>query len=630
MKLFFSQLLLLLFLSGCYTEKERCAYIPTEADFSRSINALVGVDHLGRVFHPIHSFRDDKQTGLFFWPWIGQPYATGIYDATKILAMPNGVSLLTDFNMYDEKISPNGQAHFWGEPIWKYYNSEDEWVIRKQMQMLTMAGIDFIYFDTTNALIYQNVIIKILRIISEYQHKGWNPPKIMFYTHSKSIQTTNWIYREIYQPGLYPETWYRIDGKPAIVAYTNVEDDLAEAKSRNDIDYAPTPLSDEILAFFHFFKPQWPSDSFIENGFPWVEWTYPQPIHSGVMSVTVASHPMVPMSFSLTRGWNNWGRGWNPEIKKNVLEDVEKGAFFQKQWDRAIEADPDIISIGGWNEWIAYKQPWDGEYMLCDAVNIEFSRDIEPMKGGYQDAYYIQMIQNIRRYKGSAFLGMKTEKKGRGTNDFRDREKTKSTGVTLAADGFAEQEQTIRLSGKLAQWDKVNYRIINIGSDDIGRDNYGISQTVHYKQDAPQHILQEVRITHDRQYVYFYIRCNRTMQVEHTHRQLQLLIGTGEPGSRVWECYDYRIGRAYDDSFATIDRIGKDFSHMEIGKASYTLQDSILLLRIPRDAIALDTHDVFYFKVASEVNEPSDLMSYYTSGSCMPMGRLSYLYRMKK
>lgn len=56
--------------------------------------------------------------------------------------------------------------------------------------------------------------------------------------------------------------------------------------------------------------------------------------------------------------------------------------------------------VGGWNEWIAYKQLWEGEYMLCDAVDREFSRDIEPMCGGYEDAFYIQLIRNIRRYKG--------------------------------------------------------------------------------------------------------------------------------------------------------------------------------------------------------------------------------------
>lgn len=119
------------------------------------------------------------------------------------------------------------------------------------------------------------------------------------------------------------------------------------------------------------------------------------------MNVTVASHPMVPMSFSLTRKhWTNWGRGWNPRTKTNETENVDKGTFFQAQWDHAIASAPQIVSVGGWNEWIAYKQPYDGEYMLCDAVTKEYSRDIEPMVGGYEDAFYLQLIANIHRYKG--------------------------------------------------------------------------------------------------------------------------------------------------------------------------------------------------------------------------------------
>lgn len=116
--------------------------------------------------------------------------------------------------------------------------------------------------------------------------------------------------------------------------------------------------------------------------------------------MTVASHPNVPFSFTLTRGLENWGRGWDPQARVNRPEDVDTGAFFQKQWDWAIENDPALVFVGGWNEWIAYKQLWEGEYMLCDAVDREFSRDIEPMCGGYEDAFYIQLIRNIRRYKG--------------------------------------------------------------------------------------------------------------------------------------------------------------------------------------------------------------------------------------
>src|SRR5699024_8182482 len=41
-----------------------------------------------------------------------------------------------------------------------------------------------------------------------------------------------------------------------------------------------------------------------------------------------------------------------------------------------------------------------GDTYFIDQYNQEYSRDIEPMKGGHTDNYYYQMMANIRRYKG--------------------------------------------------------------------------------------------------------------------------------------------------------------------------------------------------------------------------------------
>ena len=38
--------------------------------------------------------------------------------------------------------------------------------------------------------------------------------------------------------------------------------------------------------------------------------------------------------------------------------------------------------------------------VFCDQFNPEFSRDCEPVKGFWGDAYYWQLVANVRRYKG--------------------------------------------------------------------------------------------------------------------------------------------------------------------------------------------------------------------------------------
>ena len=45
--------------------------------------------------------------------------------------------------------------------------------------------------------------------------------------------------------------------------------------------------------------------------------------------------------------------------------------------------------------------PMDGYLIrLQDEFNEEYSRDIEPMKGGYGDTYYMHLISFVRRFKG--------------------------------------------------------------------------------------------------------------------------------------------------------------------------------------------------------------------------------------
>jgi hypothetical protein len=567
---------------------------------SRNGSRVVAVDQFGRTFDAVSSYRADKQVGMFFWLWIGQPYASGIYDATEISKRPDGIKLLYSFDHLCDSISPNLQAHFWGKPLWGYYNSDDEWVIRRQIQLLTIAGIDFIVFDATNFQTFPNVYPRILKVIDEYVRDGWNPPRVVFYTHARSIRTTIKLYNELYKPALYPAAWYRMNGKPFIVAYTNVEDDLREAEQRSDTSYHPSPLPQEVLDFFTFKRPQWPFDPVYEDGFPWIEWTYPQPLHQNIMSVTVASHPNVPMSRSITQGVENWGRGWDPQTKVNISENVDRGTFFQLQWDHALKVNPDIVFVGGWNEWIAIKQPWGGEYMLCDAANKEYSRDIEPMVGGYQDAFLIQLIQNVRKFKGL------NDDLPRG--DFR----------------------TISISGGVEQWEGIRNVYLNSGREMRGRDSYGAAKTVRYTQPPPRNRLREIRVCHDGSSVYFLIRSDNDITPnDRTGTWMNLFVGTGRPELKGWEGYEYRIGRNPENGSSGVERLAKDFTSSPAGTAEYHVSGNIMQIKIPRKLIGLDTARQFYFKVADGILHPEDITDYYISGISLPPGRLSYIYSLE-
>ena len=67
---------------------------------------------------------------------------------------------------------PLGFAHYWAEPYFGYYRSDDEWVIRKHTYQLTAAGIDFIFIDATNGQTYESTYETILKVWSKMREDG--------------------------------------------------------------------------------------------------------------------------------------------------------------------------------------------------------------------------------------------------------------------------------------------------------------------------------------------------------------------------------------------------------------------------------------------------------------------------
>lgn len=590
------------------TEAETEAPLPERAEvdvYGNSYNTrmIVGFDEYGRSVTAASAERADKEVGIFYFLWLGFPFATDIYDVSKILS-EHGKDVL--FHQVDDKISPEGQAHWWSEPLYGYYNSGDEYIIRRHMEMLTDAGVDFLVFDTTNAVTYENAAKRIMKISSELRAEGWDAPQVVFYTHSYSIQTIRSLYNLFYSSEVYPDAWYRVDGKPMIIGYADAAKDKAEAVSRGDENYDPGDLEPEIRDFFYLREACWPNDEHNKNSWPYTEWQYPQPLNGDMISVSIATHPRPPFSFNLTHeNWGNWGRGYDVKKKVNVPEDAMKGTFFDAQWATALKRDPRFVFITGWNEWVAYKSPYLGEYMLCDNVDLEFSRDAEPMKGGYEDAYYIQMMDYIRQYKYESLEGKK------------------AAAVT----------KTIDVNGSAAQWDDVNAIYRRVGTDDGKRASYGGSKVVYYEQDAVANNILEVRVTSDSENVYFYILTEKNVKLSDEANFMNIFIGTGStPTAKGWESYEFVIGRSRDGHTASIEKLNADFTGETLeATAAYSVQGKTVQVQIPRAALGLtasDAYNDFYFKVADGVADPAEIMDYYVTGRSLPMGRLSYLYQM--
>ena len=364
-------------------------------EFSRRTTngPLAGTDALGRrmpsVGEGAPARRTDKvrQVGLFYFLWCGEHGRNPPRDVSKILAENPNAGNEPDNPVW----GPHGFYHHWGEPFYGYYYSDDEWVVRHHIKLFIQADIDFLFFDTTNAAIYERNAKQVMRVLQEYHDEGWKIPRVMFYTHTASGKTVQRIYDAVYRKAFAPDTWFRLDGKPVIVA---IEEQC----------------SPETRDFFTIVKSQWPNEKDKPGGWPWMDFTRPQRLFPGekvaksVMNVSVAQHPTCRFGDSAMYGEKgNRGRAFHDGANNPAPGAWVRGGNFAEQFEHAIKTDPDIVLVTGWNEWIMGR--WKGRpgrpILFVDCANGEYSRDLEMMRGGYFDNYFLQLVAFVRRYKGT-------------------------------------------------------------------------------------------------------------------------------------------------------------------------------------------------------------------------------------
>ena len=429
---------------------------------SHSPPELYGSDALGRRMpapDEVREFQKDRYVGVFYFLWLRLNH---VYDNSQILK-ENPDARKTNAS---PPWGPKNAFHFWGEPLFGYYRSEDPWVLRRHAALLSDAGVDFLVFDTTNALIYENVVMPLCEVFEQQRQLGEHVPQITFMVNSQAGRTAQKIYELLYKPGRYPELWFRWKGKPLLIC------DPAEA-------------SEEVADFFTLRKAHWPFELInTHNAWHW-EATYPQ-VYSYDEDLSKPEQVNVSVGQNLHQESGrvemmSTGRARGRSFQKGRVDDrphaYKYGFNFREQWKRAFELDPEVVFITGWNEWIAMQlnKKKEGPPIFCDQFDLEFSRDVEMMKGGYGDNYYMQMAANIRRFKGT------------------------EPAVQI------QQGKTINMKGSFKQWDDVQPTYHDHALDTLARNYPGCGDN-HYRVNSGRNDFRILKLTHDKENIYFYAR----------------------------------------------------------------------------------------------------------------------------
>ena len=162
-------------------------------------------DALGRCL-PLASevglTRTNRFVGIFYFQWLvpAMPIppsrkGDGPLDVSKILASDPLAMQKPDSPLWGKV----GQYHFWGEPLFGYYRSNDPWVLRRHAQMLADAGVDVLIMDATNAETYREVYTALCNVFRDVRQSGGHTPQIAFILNTKAGDTAQRLYRELYQ-----------------------------------------------------------------------------------------------------------------------------------------------------------------------------------------------------------------------------------------------------------------------------------------------------------------------------------------------------------------------------------------------------------------------------------------------
>jgi hypothetical protein len=517
--------------------------------------------------------RTDRFVGIFYF-LTHQEQDTRVFDVSRILKADPDAMKHPDSSLW----GGIGAAHYWGEPLFGYYRSDDPWVLRRHAILLADAGVDTLIFDTTNAATYRSNYMKLCEVFADVRRAGGRTPQIAFMVNTRAGQTAQKIYDDLYKPRLYPELWFQWQGKPLMIC-------------------DPQAASPQLQAFFTLRRAHWPMAMVnTANAWHW-EATYPQPFgytddpaKPEQINVSVAQN--LRASDGKVTNMSNGdarGRGFHDSHQDNSIAAINRGLNFQEQWKRVFDLPPPFVMVTGWNEWTAGRFNHAGPLTFVDQFDEEFSRDIEPMRDGHGDNYYYQMVANIRRYKGSPPLPV------------------------------ASTPKTINIAAGFDQWQDVQPEFSGHVDTTVPRDHAGTNGT-HYTNKTGRNNFVAMKVARDAVNVYFYVRTRDPIVPATDAAGMWLLIDADQNAATGWNGYDYIVNR----ETGTLEENSGGWHWRKISPVLSRIAGRELQLAVPR--ARLGPRAAFDFKWVDNLQQPGDVMDFYVSGDVAPAGRFNFRY----
>ena len=377
----------------------------------------------------------------------------------------------------------------------------------------------------------------------------------------------------------------------------------------NDADAGK--LQSELRDFFTFRKPQ---PSYFEgptgpNQWGWLE-VFPQHVFSNSkgtpeqMTVGVAQNALDGKLSALSNPRSH-GRSFHAGSEPSPDQTDSSGRNFQEQWNRALQVAPPFVFVTGWNEWIAGRfdqsAPFygSGPVTFVDQFDREFSRDIEPMRGGHGDTFYLQLIDNVRRYKGARPAP------------------------------FAGPVRSIKIDGDFSDWWGVEPEFRDDRFDVQTRDAAAWDVVTRYTDNSGRNDFEVCKVMRDQNQFSFYVRTMKPITPRSNGKAqntewMNLWVNSDHDFSTGWHGFDLRINRALRAGKATSVESWRDGRWQLVGTARIQVKGREMELSVP--LFLLSAQNEFDFKWTDNTGFEDDLLNAYLHGDSAPNGRFAYRY----
>ena len=593
--------------------------------FSLSVSAAdvnpstwAAVDGLGRTLSDSSETsgkKQDKFVGMFYWTW-HYPWTHDHEAITTGSVLDKFPEALNDFDHPAWGGTYSGRPYFWDEPLYGFYSNLDEYVLRKHAELLADADIDVVIFDCTNStLTFEEGYEQLFKVWTEAKAEGVDVSQIAFILNFTGREETRTqlrqLYNDVYSKGRYEDLWFMWEGKPLI---------MAKHRCLNIFDETDR----EIYNFFTFRANEstyFASDtSYFSDTWGWCsdfeQTLFGKRLNGSVEQVcvsvaqnanefglnamncpegTVQGRAFADGDYSYTYNY----AGKDITVNSKTENAHFYGINFQQQWDYAIEKNPDFIFVTGFNEWIAGRfDTWNGtENAFPDQFSPEYSRDIEPSNGELKDYFYYQLVENVRRYKGT---------------DYPDEN---------------DANKTIDIKGDISQWEGVKPEYNHYTGSTRNRDHDGWKGT-HYTNSTMRNDIVKAKVAYDAEKVYFYVETKDALTPSTDSAWMRLFVDTDTTGiSENWEGFEYVINRnSPENGKVTVEKSTGGWNFEKVAEGEISVKENVMQISVDRSALGLTAKDVkFNFKWSDNMQE-NDIMDFYTNGDVAPGGRFTFVF----